>query len=183
MGSGMLKVDVLFRDQRVSADLEEQLALRESNLAEAEFDNPVRISWWRSVRAFARRRARDLERAEQVAYAGRFQAHRDRLLLETREGKGRVTEELVRVCVVQDPAVVAAQAATSEAWYEAEVADAACRGFDDRRESLRDLTAKQRKEMELGVDGARRAVERAMEEVGTAKKRGSRFRDLMRSKV
>ena len=177
----MLKVDVLFRGQRVSADLEEQLALRESHLSPAEFDNPVRVSWWRSVRAFARRRARDLERAEQVVYAGRFQAHRDRLLAETRlaEGKGRVTEELVRVCVVQDPAVVAAQAATSEAWYEAEVADAACRGFDDRRESLRDLTAKQRREMELGVEGGKRA----MEEAGSDKKRGSRFSNLMRSKV
>ena len=182
----MLQVDVLFRDnQRVSADLEEQLALRESNLAEAEFDNPVRVSWWRSVRAFARRRARDLERAEQVTYAGRFQAHRDRLLSEARlaEAKGRVTEELVRVCVVQDPAVVAAQAATSEAWYEAEVADAACRGFDDRRESLRDLTAKQRKEMELGVEGGRRTIERAMEETEARKGRGARFRDLMKSKV
>ncbi len=159
-----LKMEFVFHDRHLRTDPGADLAIDEHGLGDAMIRNPSLFAFYASIRAFARKRQRDLVIAEKVLHGRLLLACRNQLAA-TKDGEKeirRATDKQLEAEVAVLPEMLKAQQASSQAEYEADMADAIREAFRDQREMLVNLSADRRAEMSAGVGDGRAMVERAM---------------------
>ncbi len=156
-----LKMEFVFHDRHLRTDPGADLAIDEHGLGDAMIRNPSLFAFYASIRAFARKRQRDLVIAEKVLHGRLLLSYRNKGAAGNGE-TSRVTDKQLEALVVVNPEMLKAQQASSQAEYEADMADAIREAFRDRREMLVNLSADRRAEMSAGVGDGRAMVERAM---------------------